>query len=210
MKVTDQQIIDAVYQSTTLAEAARFLNIHLSSLVKRTKRLNIHFPNPGRRGIQRSANEKANTRIPLNEILDGFHPQYGTTHLKKRLIDEGIFQDKCNLCSDQSSSYSRILDHINGVHNDHRRSNLRLLCPNCNAQQKTHAGRNKRKSKPVLHDEPFVCRIIAGKSNREILLELNLTPNGANYRRLDRLREVIKLVIQYAQLVDPEDSNPSV
>ena len=37
---------------------------------------------------------------------------------------------------------SLILDHINGVSNDHRLENLRIVCPNCNATLDTHCGRN--------------------------------------------------------------------
>jgi hypothetical protein len=36
-----------------------------------------------------------------------------------------------------------VLDHANGVKGDNRPTNLRLLCPNCNSQQSTHAGANK-------------------------------------------------------------------
>ncbi len=36
-----------------------------------------------------------------------------------------------------------VLDHINGECTDYRIENLRLLCPNCNSQQDTFAGRNK-------------------------------------------------------------------
>ncbi|MGB2240169.1 MAG: HNH endonuclease [Pseudomonadales bacterium] len=35
------------------------------------------------------------------------------------------------------------LDHINGVNNDHRLDNLRMLCPNCHSQTDTWCGRNK-------------------------------------------------------------------
>jgi uncharacterized C2H2 Zn-finger protein len=38
---------------------------------------------------------------------------------------------------------SLVLDHINGVRDDHRLENLRILCPNCNATLDTHCGRNK-------------------------------------------------------------------
>ncbi len=34
-----------------------------------------------------------------------------------------------------------ILDHINGVPDDHRLENLRILCPNCSATLETHCGR---------------------------------------------------------------------
>lgn len=39
---------------------------------------------------------------------------------------------------------SLILDHINGIHNDNRIENLRMLCPNCNATLDTHCGKNNK------------------------------------------------------------------
>jgi hypothetical protein len=40
-----------------------------------------------------------------------------------------------------------ILDHINGVNSDNRPKNIRLLCPNCDSQNKTRGGANKGKTK---------------------------------------------------------------
>ncbi|MBV9700071.1 MAG: HNH endonuclease, partial [Candidatus Eremiobacteraeota bacterium] len=37
------------------------------------------------------------------------------------------------------------IDHRNGVHNDHRLENLRMLCPNCHSQTDTYAARNRRR-----------------------------------------------------------------
>jgi len=37
-----------------------------------------------------------------------------------------------------------VLDHINGVRDDHRLENLRIVCPNCNATLDTHCGRSAR------------------------------------------------------------------
>lgn len=36
-----------------------------------------------------------------------------------------------------------ILDHVNGNNRDNRPTNLRYLCPNCDAQQETRGGRNR-------------------------------------------------------------------
>jgi hypothetical protein len=39
---------------------------------------------------------------------------------------------------------SLILDHVNGVHDDNRLENLRIVCPNCAATLETHCGRKNR------------------------------------------------------------------
>ena len=40
-----------------------------------------------------------------------------------------------------------ILDHVNGVSDDHRLENLRILCPNCTATLDTHCGRNVHRTR---------------------------------------------------------------
>ena len=84
---------------------------------------------------------------PLEEYLkkDSSANRY---HLKRRLIREGVLENVCSECLQKPEWKGKpmvlVLDHINGVNNDNRLDNLRLLCPNCNSQQDTFAGRNKR------------------------------------------------------------------
>lgn len=40
-----------------------------------------------------------------------------------------------------------VLDHINGVNNDHRFENLRFLCPNCSFTLDTYGARNRKNRK---------------------------------------------------------------
>lgn len=100
-----------------------------------------HFdPNRGKR------NSGPKRACPLSEVLIK-DSNYKRGHLKKRLIKEGILEYKCSKCGIHewnNESLSLILDHINGVYNDNRIENLRLLCPNCNSQTDTFAGRNVR------------------------------------------------------------------
>ena len=87
-----------------------------------------------------------NNPQPLSEILVK-DSTYSRTHLKKRLYREGLKTRLCELCGQgedwKGNHMSLILDHINGVYNDNRLENLRIVCPNCNATLDTHAGKNK-------------------------------------------------------------------
>lgn len=92
--------------------------------------------------------------------------KYSRTNLKKRLYDSGLKDRKCELCGQDENwmgkKISLILDHINGVYNDNRLENLRIVCPNCNSTLETHAGKNKTKKTKKL----YLCKCGKEKSNK--------------------------------------------
>lgn len=69
--------------------------------------------------------------------------------IKKLLRDKSwVYQcNSCELFRWQGKKLSLQLNHKNGVKNDHRISNLELLCPNCHSQTTTFAGRNTKRAK---------------------------------------------------------------
>jgi len=77
-----------------------------------------------------------------------------STKLKDKLYKEGIKERKCELCGQgedwNGGKMSLILDHINGVNNDNRLENLRIVCPNCNATLPTHCRGNKYKKEKIV------------------------------------------------------------
>lgn len=85
---------------------------------------------------------------PLSSVLIE-NSNFSRTSLKEKLYKEGIKKRECEECGQgeewRGKKMSLILDHINGVHNDHRLINLRILCPNCNSTLETHAGKNNKK-----------------------------------------------------------------
>jgi hypothetical protein len=69
------------------------------------------------------------------------------THLKQRLLAEGLKENRCEQCGIDSwlgKPLSMALHHVNGDGLDNRLENLVLLCPNCHAQTPNFSGRNRR------------------------------------------------------------------
>jgi len=99
--------------------------------------------NKGKRSSRKSS--------PLEDILV-IDSTLNRSNLKKRLIKEGLLENKCAICGQlpewNGKPLSLQIDHINGVCNDNRIENLRILCPHCHSQTDTFGGRRHKKDSP--------------------------------------------------------------
>ena len=147
-KYTKKVIEDLVSKHTSIRGILREIGLNssggshnlISKKIKEYKIDTSHFI---------KGNPKGRTlKISLDKItvVDSTYNRY---HLKKRLLNEGYIKNKCEICGLEGwwngEPIIMILDHINGIHNDHRIENLRMLCPNCNSQQPTFAGKNQNR-----------------------------------------------------------------
>ncbi len=107
-----------------------------------------HFKEHENERIKIFSELSSNKKIPLELCLIE-DSKYDRSDLKRRLYSEGLKKRECELCGQgeewKGKKMSLILDHKNGIHNDNRFNNLRIVCPNCNATLDTHAGKNIKK-----------------------------------------------------------------
>jgi transposase-like protein len=155
---SEQEVRAAVAASLSYAEALRRLGLRAAGGNHRTIRKYVedvwripvdHFD----AARARAAGGRLRA-VPLAEVLVEAST-YHRGHLKRRLLEEGVKRPRCEMCGQgelwRGRRMSMVLDHINGVHDDHRLENLRILCPNCNATLDTHCGRHKTRKH---HDRP--------------------------------------------------------
>lgn len=137
-------------------------------------------------------------KISLNDILIENSTYKSTNNLKLRLYKEGLKRPICEKCGQNENWHnehiSMILDHINGINNDNRLENLRILCPNCNATLPTHCGKNSKKNKHKYYckcgkeiyktsKSCMMCdKINKRKIERPSLEQLKLDVNELGYR----------------------------
>lgn len=98
--------------------------------------------------MARTAAARASRRLSLEEILVK-HSSFSRYHLKNRLLREGVLHEVCALCGigpDWNGQPLMLhLDHVNGIWNDNRLSNLRIVCPNCHSQTESYCGKFRAK-----------------------------------------------------------------
>jgi Zn ribbon nucleic-acid-binding protein len=104
-----------------------------------------HF-DPSRASLESLARARPQ-RTPLDAVLVA-DSCYSRKALKSRLYEAGLKSRRCELCGQDENwngtRMSLILDHINGVPDDNRIENLRIVCPNCAATLDTHCGRKNK------------------------------------------------------------------
>jgi DNA invertase Pin-like site-specific DNA recombinase len=83
-------------------------------------------------------------RIPLDELLV-VGRRTSRTHLKARLVDAGLKENRCEICGItrwMGKPVNMQLHHKNGDGSDNRLENIQFLCGTCHSQTDTYGGRN--------------------------------------------------------------------
>jgi predicted transcriptional regulator/5-methylcytosine-specific restriction endonuclease McrA len=91
-------------------------------------------------------------KIPLEELLV-VGRKTSRNHLKRRLLDAGIKENRCEICGItrwMGKPVNMQLHHKNGDGSDNRIENIQFLCGTCHSQTDTYGGRNGHR-KPDRH-----------------------------------------------------------
>jgi hypothetical protein len=95
--------------------------------------------------VRRGAIVTRSHRFPLKRLLA---ESTSRCSIKRRLLEAGVLVNRCAGCGISEWNQRPVsmqLHHENGVRDDHRVENLRMLCPNCHSQTSTFGAKNKKK-----------------------------------------------------------------
>lgn len=147
----DIEFIEIVKLSISFSDVLRKLGLTTNggsstkSIKNRISDLKLDTTHFTQKGVQRKSSTKANPDLNLILVENS---TYSRNSLKRRIIKEGYIKYECSICKINNWLGNKLvlhLDHVNGVNNDNRIENLRLLCPNCHSQTETYSGKNKGK-----------------------------------------------------------------
>lgn len=95
--------------------------------------------------------------MPIERLLVADRPATNRSHLKLRLLAEGLKENRCEQCGLtqwEGKALNMQLHHVNGDGKDNRLENIVFLCPNCHAQTDSWGGRNGRRHQRSDDHEP--------------------------------------------------------
>jgi hypothetical protein len=147
--ISDETFIDAFEASSTITEFVLLLGYrpYGGSWMKiKNRALALGLPYEEKAAKARS--KGLSHRFTVNdEDLFVENGRTERTSIRRRLLRDKLIEYVCQICDQEpwwnGKPLTLILDHINGVNNDHRLENLRWVCGNCNMQLTTFGSRNK-------------------------------------------------------------------
>ena len=124
------------------------------------------------------------------KIINGDIKVEYCTSLRKLIFKNKLFPYKCNKCHIKSWNKNPLtleIEHKDGDRFNNTKENLELLCPNCHSQTKTFRKNRRKISKPHISEEKILEEINKVNNINQLLLNLDLSNSGGNYKRIHKI-----------------------
>lgn len=179
---TDKEITLAVKESFSYSEVCRKLGLvpkggNINTIKKKITLLNLdcgHFKSNGWSKGLTIIECPSLKRKSIDDILVENSSTKSST-VKNRLINDGIKEEKCEICGNTIWNGKKIpleIHHINGNHTDNRLINLQIICPNCHAQTENFCSKNNVRYRTIfVHEKPImngVCKYCGSEFKKKI------------------------------------------
>jgi hypothetical protein len=195
--LTSEHLKELVKESTSVLQIAVKLGYGKrgGSIVSRLKKLIVdnqldtsHFTGQAwNRG--KSSYEDIRVQGIAKSIDDVFceNSRVAPSQVKKIIRKKNILPDMCAICGIPPEWNGKPLvlqmDHINGIRNDHRLENLRMVCANCHSQTDTYCAKNKKRKQPTLEE---MIQALRETENVKQAIDL-LGINNSNRKKLTKV-----------------------
>ena len=158
-KINHSSLQNMLDTSSGIVDVLKKLNLNPHSGNHRTLHQRLKQENFCLDKLQINRREKLRstkkTTIKLSDIFIE-NSSFGRSQVRQKIIANNLIPYECSKCKNNGSwlneKLSLQLEHINGISDDNRLSNLTFLCPNCHSQTKTFAGKKNKKPKKVCPD----------------------------------------------------------
>ena len=136
--LTKNMILNSQDNTKSAAEASRWLGVSFNTYKKWSKFYGIFEQHLNQKGVGIKKGW-ATYKVPIDDIIFGKRQppkRYSLSVLKKRLVEEGYFEEECHSCTYnevnlETDKTCLNLDFKDGDTKNFKIDNLRLLCPNC-------------------------------------------------------------------------------
>lgn len=190
---TKEQLETAVKTNFTMADTLRVLNLPVKGFYYNRIKYDLKsfgIDNSHWLGCAHGKTVPRNKK-PLSDIL-----VKNSKNLinKKRLINEGVVENKCSICNItewMGKPLTLHLDHIDGDSFNNTKENLRLVCPNCHSQTETYCKGIRRKNIKKCMDCDRVVRHQVTRC-KKCNSARQLVVNSSKYPSIDELVRMVQ------------------
>ena len=138
--ITQSEIQEAIDRAPSAIMAAKLLGVCYLTFKNHARKYGIHVTKgwPIVKGTKagRGLSNPNVGKYPINDILDGKHPDFPIHRLKDKLVRSGIKKCECEQCGFKERRITDgkiplLLNFEDGNNKNHKLENIRLLCYNC-------------------------------------------------------------------------------